>query len=111
LNNIGVWAETLKAIPWVLILQISVIGIVVLIAKKYYENISSYFMFRANKDLSKNVKVIVNGDKGVISYYTWKFIYVKLSKSGNELVIPITRWTSLRWEIDKNGIERDLKET
>ena len=101
--DVDVWAQTIKVIPWTLILQVSAIAILGMIAKKYYDNISSYYMFRANKDLGKNVKVIVNGKPGYIIHYTWRFIYVKLEESGNELVIPITRWTIFTWEICRNG--------
>ena len=101
--GIDVLAQNIKVIPWTLILQVSAIAILGMIAKKYYDNISSYYMFRANKDLGKNVKVIVNGKPGYIVHYTWRFIYVKLEESGNELVIPITRWTVFTWEICRNG--------
>lgn len=97
------WLETIKVIPWTLFLQLSVVAILGLIAKRYYDNFASYFMFRANKDLGKNVKIIVNGDPGYIVHYTWRFIYIRLTESGNELIIPITRWTALKWEIVKNG--------
>jgi len=99
----NVWAQTISVIPWMMILQVSVVAIVALIAKKYYDNLSSYFMFRSNKDLGKNVKIIIDGDEGYIMHYTWRFIYIKLKSTSNELVIPITRWTSFRWEICKNG--------
>jgi len=98
-----VWYKTISTIPWAILLQVSIVGIVVLIAKKYYDNLSSYFMFRSNKDLGKNVKVIVNGRPGYIVHYTWRFIYIRLSDTGNELIIPITKWTSFSWEIFKNG--------
>jgi hypothetical protein len=107
--DVDVWMQTIKVIPWTLILQVSVVAIVALIAKKYYDNISSYYMFKANKDLGKNVKIIVNGDEGYIVHYTWRFIYVKLMSTGNELVIPITRWTSYRWEICRNGFDIEGK--
>jgi hypothetical protein len=100
--ELNVWAETVKVIPWTMILQFSAIAIVALIAKRYYDNLASYFMFRSNKDLGKNVKVIINGQEGHIMSYTWRFIYIKLS-TGNELVIPISRWMMNKWEICKNG--------
>lgn len=73
------------------------------VIKRYYDNISSYLMFRSNKDLGKNVKVMVNGQEGFITQTTWRFIYVRLTESGNELIIPITKWPNQRWEIFKNG--------
>ncbi len=101
--DVDVWAQTVKVIPWTLILQVSLIAILGMVAKKYYDNISSYYMFRANKDLGKNVKVIVDGRPGIITQFTWRFIYVKVEDTGNELIIPISRWTIYTWEICKNG--------
>ena len=105
----SVWADTVKIIPWTLLLQFSVVSIIVLIAKKYYDNFSSYFMFRANKDLGKNVKVIVDDKPGYIINYTWRFIYVKLQDE-NELIIPISRWAYYTWVVIRNGNLKDDKE-
>ena len=95
--------ETITMIPWTVLFQLSVVAIIALVLKRYYDNIASYFMFRANRDLGKNVKIKVNGQTGYIVHFTWRFIYVKLQESGNELIIPITRWTMYNWEIIKNG--------
>lgn len=95
--------QMVETIHWPVLLKLSIVGVIILIAKKYYDNISSYFMFRANKDLGRNVKIILNGRPGHITYYTWRFIYIRLSDTGNELIIPITKWTSYSWEICKNG--------
>lgn len=94
--------DTITMIPWMILLQLSVVAIIGLILKRYYDNIASYVMFRANRDVGKNVKVKINGQVGHISHYTWRFIYVKLQESDNELIIPITRWTYHKWEIIKN---------
>ena len=105
--NFDVWIQTVKVIPWALLLQVSGVAIIALIAKKYYDNISSYYMFRANKDLGKNVKIIIDGRPGYIIHYTWRFIYVKLTDTNNELIIPITRWTYYTWEVVRNGNLKD----
>ena len=106
----SVWADTVKVIPWTLLLQFSVVAIVVLIAKKYYDNFSSYFMFRANKDLGKNVKIIIDGKPGYINLYTWRFIYIKLTDTDNELIIPITRWMFHDWIVVRNGNLKDKED-
>jgi len=95
--------NTVKLIPWSVLLQLSIVSIIALILKRYYDNFASYFMFRANKDLGKNVKVIVNGHKGYITFFTWRFIYVMIEDSKNELVIPISRWTTYTWIVCRNG--------
>ncbi len=95
--------DTLDKIPWALLIKLSIAAIIVAIAKRYYSNLSAYAMFRANKDLGKNVRVVVNGQEGFITQSTWRFIYVRLKDSGNEMIIPITEWTKQKWEIFKNG--------
>jgi len=93
----------LDSVPWALLAKLSIAAILLAVAKRYYDNISSYLMFRSNKDLGKNVRVIVNGTEGIIVQATWRFIYVRIKESGNEMIIPITKWTNQKWEIFKNG--------
>lgn len=95
--------DILDTVPWALLLKLAVAAIILAIAKRYYDNISAYAMFRSNKDLGKNVRVIVNGQEGIIVQATWRFIYVRVKESGNEIIIPITKWTNQKWEIFKNG--------
>ena len=98
--------DIISGIPWGLLGSLALAAIVFAIAKKYYDNIAAYWMFQSNKDLGKNVRIIINGEKGFISEVNWKFIYIRMSGTGNELIIPITRWTTFKWEIDKNSKER-----
>ncbi len=95
----------INEIPWGLLGGLSLVAIIFAIAKRYYDNIGAYWMFRSNKDLGKNVRVIVNGEEGFITQVNWKFIYIRMNSTGNELIIPITRWVMFRWEICKNGKE------
>ena len=95
--------DIFNTIPWQTIMGIMFAAICIGVMKRYYDNISSYLMFKSNKDLGKNVKVIVNGQEGFIVQATWRFLYVRLTSSGNELIIPITKWTNQKWEICKNG--------
>jgi len=95
--------EAIGAIDWTLLFKLCVMAIIALYLKKYFDNVSSYMMFRSNKDLGKNVKVKVNGEDGFITCVSWKFIYVQFTESGNELIIPINKWTNQRWEVVKNG--------
>lgn len=95
--------DIFNTIPWQTIMGIMFAAICIGVIKRYWDNLSSYLMFRSNKDLGKNVKVIVNGQEGFIVQATWRFIYVRIVASGNELIIPITKWTNQKWEICKNG--------
>ena len=95
--------SALDSIPWALLTKVAIAGMIYAIVKRYYHNFSSYFMFKANKDLGKNVRVIINGKEGFITQATWRFIYVRVKDSGNEIIIPITEWTKQKWEVFKNG--------
>ena len=98
-----IFTDVFNTVPWKTIAGIISAAIFLAILKRYYDNISSYLMFRSNRDLGKNVKVCINGQEGFITQISWRFIYVRLIESGNELIIPITKWTNQRWEIYKNG--------
>ena len=97
--------DVVDGIPWSMLAKIGVAAIIFAIAKKYYENMAAYWMFRSNKDLGKNVRVVIDGEEGRIGQVTWRFIYIKIKSSGNELIVPITKWTTFRWEVYKNGKE------
>jgi len=99
--------NALNAIEWGILIKLSIAAILLGAAKRYYDNISSYLFFRSNKDLGKNVRVIVNGKEGFITQATWRFIYVRIKDSDNELIIPITKWTNQKWEICKNGKDKE----
>jgi len=97
--------DIVNSIPWGMLGGLAIAAVVFAIAKKYYDNLAAYWMFRSNKDLGKNVRVLVDGEEGFISQVSWRFIYIRISKTGNELIIPMTRWTIFRWEVYKNGKE------
>jgi len=98
--------DAINSIPWATLAGLGFAAVLLIIAKKYYDNLAAYWMFRSNKDLGKNVRVVINGEEGVISQVTWRFIYITIKSSGNELIIPITRWPIFRWEVFKNGKEK-----
>jgi len=99
--------EAIGAINWLLLLKLAVVAVLALYFKRHFDNVASYMMFRSNKDLGKNVKVVINGKEGIITQVTWRFIYVKYTENGHELIIPITKWTNQRWEVCKNGKEKE----
>lgn len=95
--------DIFSVIPWKTLIGIFVAAILVGFLKRYWDMISAYLMFASNKDIGKNVRVVIDGKEGFITQVTWRFIYVKMKESGNEMIIPITKWTNHNWEIFKNG--------
>ena len=88
---------------WWTLLQFSGIAIVVLIAKKIYDMVAAYMMFRSNKDISKNVRIVLNGREAIVTHFTWRFIFIRFKDNGNEMIVPMSRWYVYQWEIIKNG--------
>ena len=80
---------------WVF-LKLGVAAIIVIILKKIFENVASYYMFRWNKHLGSGVRVNVGGKEGVIENYDRSSIYVKI-EGGDTLIIPISRWRVQTW--------------
>ena len=98
-----VLADIINSLPWSTMGGFFVAAIIFAIAKRYYDNLSAYWMFRSNGDLGKNVRVVIDGQEGFIVHVSWRFIYIKIKSSGNELIIPMSKWNTFRWEIYKNG--------
>ena len=90
---------------WWTLLQFSGIAILALMSKKIYDMIAAYIMFRSNKDIGKNVRIILNEREAMVTHFTWRFIFIRFKDSGNEKIIPMSRWYNYEWEIIKNGKE------
>ncbi len=99
--------DMVNSIQWALLLKLAVVTILGLYFKKHFDNFASYMMFRSNKDLGKNVKVRLNDREGFITQVNWRFIYVTFHDKNTELIIPITKWTNQKWEVCKNGKDKE----
>ena len=64
-----IFTDVFNTVPWKTIAGIISAAIFLAILKRYYDNISSYLMFRSNRDLGKNVKVCINGKEGLLHKY------------------------------------------
>ena len=89
-------------ILWTLV-QTSVIAIGALMLHKLWKQMAAYLAFRGNKDIGKNVKIVIRGREAIVTHFNIRFIFIRFIESGNELIIPITRWETQDWELIKNG--------
>jgi len=87
---------------WMLV-KTSVIAIVTIVFYNFYKTIAAYISFRANHDIGKNVKLMINGREGFITHYTLRFIHIRLQDTHNEMIIPLKKWEDHDWVIVKNG--------
>lgn len=89
-------------VMWTLV-RASIAIMIVMMFYNMYKTIVAYVSFRANNDLGKNVKLIVNGREGFITNYTIRFIYIRMQDTHNEMIIPMRTWEDHDWIIVKNG--------
>jgi hypothetical protein len=68
-----------------------------------FKTFVAYAAFRANRDIGKNVKLIIKNREAIITHFTVRFIHIRFKDNKNELIIPMRRWESIDWEIVKNG--------
>jgi len=83
--------------------QTSVIAILGMVFFKFYQSLAAYISFRSNKDIGKNVKIIFKGREAIITHFTIRFIFLRFKETGNEMIIPMSRWEIHDWELIKNG--------
>jgi hypothetical protein len=63
----------------------------------------AYVAFRANRDIGKNVKLVVKDREAIITHFTMRYIHIRFKDNKNEMIIPMRRWENMDWEIIKNG--------
>jgi len=83
--------------------QASLGAIVLMLFYKLYQSIAAYLSFRSNKDIGKNVKIMIKNREAIITHFTIRFIFIRFKDNGNEMIIPMSRWEVHDWELIKNG--------
>lgn len=94
---------------WTL-LQSCAIFIVIALFHKMLKSVAAYLSFRANKDVGKNVKLVVKNREAIITHFTMRFIFIRFKDNKNEMIIPMTKWENLDWELIKNGYTQPGRE-
>jgi hypothetical protein len=102
--------NAIKPEIWIMFFKGIGIAVVLLILKNINSNLSSYFMFRTNKNIGKNVKLKFNGRDAMITGYDWRFIYIKYLDTDTEALVHITTWQKQRWEVYKNGFHKKTED-
>ena len=88
---------------WWALLQVFVAFVCVLMAHKLLKAIAAYISFVANKDIAKNVRIVIKGREAIITHFTIRFIFIRFKDTGNEMIIPMAKWEDHDWELIKNG--------
>jgi len=86
--------------------QTSIVVISVLLLHNLLKTVAAYISFRANRDIGKNVKIIIKNREAIITHFTIRFIFIRFKDNGNEMIMPMNRWEIHEWELIKNGETR-----
>lgn len=95
--------NAIKPELWWMLAKLSGVLIAVAVLKKIYDSIAAWLMFRSNKDIGKNVRIVLNNREAIITHFTWRFIFIRFKDNGNEKIIPMRKWYDYEWEVIKNG--------
>jgi len=93
-------------VMWV-ILKSSFAVMVIMALYNMFKTVVAYASFRANKDIGKNVKLVLKDREAIITHFTIRFIYIRFKDNKNEMIIPMRKWENLDWELIKNGYGKE----
>lgn len=88
---------------WYLFLQMLATICLTLLVYQLLRNITAYVMVRFDREISKNVNVIYDGDVCRIAYINIRHLILRKKGGKSELLIPITKVGQMIWEVQKNG--------
>ncbi len=85
---------------WYLFLQMLVTICLTLLVYQLLKNIAAYVMVRFDKEISKNVHVMYDGEKCRIVHINIRHLIIK-KPNENDVLIPISKVGQTAWEIVK----------
>jgi hypothetical protein len=89
-------------VMWVL-LKSSIAIMIIMGLYNMFKTFVAYIAFRANRDIGKNVKLMVDGREAIITHFTVRYLHLRFKDNKNEMIIPMKTWENDKWEIIKNG--------
>ena len=107
IDTVGVVIAHFKwEVMWV-ILKASFGVMVVMALYNIFRTFVAYASFRANRDIGKNVKLMVKGREAFITHHSIRYIHLRFKDNKNEMIIPMQKWENYEWEIIKNGHSKE----
>lgn len=88
---------------WYLFLQMLVTVCITLLIYQVLRNIAAYVFVRFDREISKNVNVLYEGEECRIAHINVRHLILRKKGGDSELLIPITKVGQMIWEIKKNG--------
>lgn len=80
-------------------MQMVLTGIIMLALYKVMNQFVNYFFIRFDKEISKNVGVIIDGREAYIIDISLRHVIVRFDDNSNEMIIPLSKVLNNSWEI------------
>ena len=95
---------------WYMFFQMVLAAILTLALVQMLKSLVAYLFVRFDRELGKNVKVVMDGEEGYVAHINLQHLIVRM-KSGNEKLVPITKVRTMVWEVVRlNGDFQKKKE-
>lgn len=91
---------------WWLFIKMLATVCITLLVYQLLRNITSYVMVRFDREISKNVRVIYDGEECRIAHINIRHLILRRKGGHSELLIPITKVSQMIWEVEKNGDDK-----
>ena len=84
---------------WWLFVQMIATSIIALVLYKLVNQTVNYFFIRFDKEISKNVGVVIDGREAYVAHIGFRNLTVEFDDNGNEMIIPLSKVLTEKWEI------------
>ena len=91
--------QSIKPELWYTLGQLLVAALCVMLVRKGLQNFAAYLIFKSNKELAKNVKVMWGGKECVIMDFNYRHVHLKELDGGNKIILPMIKANTYEWEI------------
>jgi hypothetical protein len=99
---------SIKPELWWTLAQLAFVLLIAIIFKKGLTTYAAYIIFKWNKELGKNVKVVYEGKECIIMDYNYRYIQMKVLDGGNKIILPMIDSGGMKWEIIREA-DRERK--
>ena len=99
---------SIKPELWYTLAQLSIVLLLAILLKKGLTTFAAYLIFKWNKELGKNVKVVHQGKECIIMDYNYRYIHLKVLDGGNKIILPMIDSGGMKWEIIRES-DRERK--
>ena len=100
--------QSIKPELWWTLFQLSTVVFIAMLIKKGLNNLAAYLIFKWNKEVGKNVKIVHKGKECIVMDYNYRYVHLKVLDGGNKVILPMIDTGGMSWEIVRDS-DRERK--